>query len=110
MARSPASSISAWPRLALVRARSRSGTAATQRPALHEFLRAEYGYNGSYVGPQPVTRYAGLRSACSGGSKSPAQSQSDWGEFRRVTGDPDGPTTVYAFVMVLSHSRKEAVV
>ena len=25
-------------------------------------------------------------------------------------GDPDGPTTVYAFVMVLSHSRKEAVV
>ena len=40
-----------------------------------------------------------------------AQTQSDWGEFRRVDlGDPDGPTTVYAFVMVLSHSRKEAVV
>ncbi|HEY3587149.1 MAG TPA: hypothetical protein VGK85_08350, partial [Myxococcaceae bacterium] len=40
-----------------------------------------------------------------------AQTQSDWGEFRRVDlGDPDGPTTLYAFVMVLSHSRKEAVV
>ena len=40
-----------------------------------------------------------------------AQTQSDWGEFRGVDlGDPDGPTTVYAFVMVLSHSRKEAVV
>jgi hypothetical protein len=40
-----------------------------------------------------------------------AQTQSDWGEFRRVDlGDSDGPTTVYAFVMVLSHSRKEAVV
>jgi hypothetical protein len=40
-----------------------------------------------------------------------AQTQSDWGEFRGVDlGDPDGPTTAYAFVMVLSHSRKEAVV
>src|SRR5690242_984191 len=40
-----------------------------------------------------------------------AQTRSDWGEFRRVDlGDADGPTTVYAFVMVLSHSRKEAVV
>jgi hypothetical protein len=40
-----------------------------------------------------------------------AQTQSDWGEFRRVDlGDADGPTTLYAFVMVLSHSRKEAVV
>ena len=39
------------------------------------------------------------------------QTQSDWGEFRGVDlGDPEGPTTVYAFVMVLSHSRKEAVV
>jgi transposase len=40
-----------------------------------------------------------------------AQTQSDWGEFRRVElGDPAGPTTLYAFVMVLSHCRKAAVV
>jgi transposase len=39
------------------------------------------------------------------------QTQSDWGEFREGDlGDPDGPTTLYAFVMVLSHSLKEAVV
>ena len=82
---------------------------------LHEFLRAEYGYNGSYksvrkfararYGRPPVRPFRRVETPPG------AQSQSDWGEFRRVDlGDPEGPTTVYAFVMVLSHSRKEAVV
>jgi hypothetical protein len=82
---------------------------------LHEFLRAEYGYNGSYksvrkfvrvrFGRPPVRPFRRVETPPG------AQSQSDWGEFRHVDlGDPEGPTTVYAFVMVLSHSRKEAVV
>ena len=90
-----------------------------QRPPsvqlLHEFLRAEHGYDGSYksvrkfvrarYGRPPVRPFRRVETPPG------AQTQSDWGEFRRVDlGDPDGPTTVYAFVMVLSHSRKEAVV
>ena len=82
---------------------------------LYEFLRAEYGYNGSYksvrkfvrarYGRPPIRPFRRVETPPG------AQSQSDWGEFRSVAlGDPDGPTTVYAFVMVLSHSRKEAVV
>lgn len=82
---------------------------------LHEFLRDEYGYGGSYksvrkfvrarYGRPPVRPFRRVETPPG------AQTQSDWGEFRRVDlGDPDGPTTVYAFVMVLSHSRKEAVV
>jgi transposase len=90
-----------------------------QRPPsvqlLHEFLRAEYGYGGSYksvrkyvrarYGRPPIRPFRRIETPPG------AQTQSDWGEFRRVDlGDPDGPTMVYAFVMVLSHSRKEAVV
>jgi transposase len=90
-----------------------------QRPPsvqlLHEFLRAEYGYNGSYksvrkfvrarYGRPPIRPFRRVETPAG------AQTQSDWGEFRGVDlGDPEGPTTVYAFVMVLSHSRKEAVV
>jgi transposase len=82
---------------------------------LQEFLRDEYGYNGSYksvrkfvrarYGRPPVRPFRRVETPPG------AQTQSDWGEFRRVDlGDPEGPTTVYAFVMVLSHSRKEAVV
>jgi transposase len=90
-----------------------------QRPPsvqlLHEFLRAEYGYDGSYksvrkfvrarYGRPPVRPFRRVETPPG------AQTQSDWGEFRQVDlGDACGPTTVYAFVMVLSHSRKEAVV
>jgi transposase len=90
-----------------------------QRPPsvqlLHEFLCAEYGYSGSYksvrkfvrarYGRPPIRPFRRVETPAG------AQSQSDWGEFRQVDlGDADGPTTVYAFVMVLSHSRKEAVV
>jgi transposase len=82
---------------------------------LQEYLRAEYGYTGSYksvrkfvrarYGRPPVRPFRRVETPAG------CQSQSDWGEFRRVDlGDSDGPTTVYAFVMVLSHSRKEAVV
>lgn len=91
----------------------------SQRPPsvqlLHEFLRAEHGYEGSYksvrkyvrarYGQPPVRPFRRVETPPG------AQTQSDWGEFRRVDlGDSDGPTTVYAFVMVLSHSRKQAVV
>jgi transposase len=90
-----------------------------QRPPsvqlLHEFLRAEHGYNSSYksvrkfvrarYGRPPIRPFRRVETPAG------CQSQSDWGEFRRVDlGDPEGPTTLYAFVMVLSHSRKEAVV
>jgi transposase len=82
---------------------------------LHEFLQAEYGYDGSYKSVRKFVR------ACYGRPpvrpfrrvETPpgAQSQSDWGEFRQVDrGDAEGRTTVYGFVMVLSHSRKTAVV
>jgi transposase len=82
---------------------------------LHDFLRSEHGYQGSYeslpkyvrarFGMPPVRPFRRVETPPG------AQTQSDWGEFRSVDlGDPDGPTTVYAFVMVLSHSRKEAVV
>src|SRR3954454_9321940 len=82
---------------------------------LQEYLRDEYGYSGSYksvrkfvrarYGRPPVRPFRRVETPPG------AQTQSDWGEFRSVDlGDPDGPTTVYAFVMVLSHSRKEAVV
>ena len=90
-----------------------------QRPPsvqlLHEFLRAEHGYDGSYksvrkfvrarYGRPPIRPFRRVETPAG------AQTQSDWGEFRRVDlGDPEGPATLYAFVMVLSHSRKEAVV
>jgi transposase len=90
-----------------------------QRPPsvqlLHEFLRAEHGYDGSYksvrkfvrtrYGQPPIRPFRRIETPPG------AQTQSDWGEFREVDlGDNDGPATVYAFVMVLSHSRMEAVV
>lgn len=82
---------------------------------LHEFLRTEFGYTGSYKSVRKFVRSRYGRPAVRPFRRieTPpgAQTQSDWGEFRQVDlGDSDGPTTVYAFVMVLSHSRKEAVV
>jgi transposase len=98
---------------------SQTGALGRERPPsvqlLHEFLRAEHGYDGSYksvrkfvrarFGPAPIRPFRRVETPPG------AQTQSDWGEFRHVDlGDPDGPATLYAFVMVLSHSRKEAVV
>ena len=81
---------------------------------LHEFLRASMAMTARTS--RSASSCGALRSAPgppvpAGRDPPGAQTQSDWGEFRRVDlGDSDGPTTVYAFVMVLSHSRKEAVV
>ena len=82
---------------------------------LHDFLRAEHGYDGSYKSVRKFVRARygtpAIRPFRRIETPPGAQTQSDWGEFRGVDlGDTDGPTTVYAFVMVLSHSRKEAVV
>ncbi len=94
-------------------------TLEQQRPPsvqlLHEFLRAEHGYDGSYKSVRKFVRarygHPAIRPFRRIETPPGAQTQSDWGEFRRVDlGDPDGPATVYAFVMVLSHSRHEAVV
>jgi transposase len=81
---------------------------------LHDFLRAEHRYDGSYKSVRKFVRarFGRPRVRPFRRVETPpgAQTQSDWGEFRRVDlGDPEGPTTVYAFVMVLSHSRKQAV-
>jgi transposase len=82
---------------------------------LHDYLREEYGYTGSYksvrkfvrarYGTPPIRPFRRVETPPG------AQTQSDWGEFRGVDlGDLGGRATVYAFVMVLSHSRKHAVV
>jgi transposase len=83
--------------------------------ALHGWLIAEHRYQGSY---KSVRRY--VRSRYPAPKRRPfrrvetppgAQVQSDWAELRGVEiGDPSGPVTLYAFAMVLSHSRKEAVI
>jgi transposase len=82
---------------------------------LWAFLRAEYGYDGSYKSVRKYVRMRfgqpRLRPFRRIETPPGAQTQSDWGEFRGVDlGDAEGPATLYAFVMVLSHSRKEAVV
>jgi transposase len=82
---------------------------------LHEFLRLEHGYDGSYKSVRKFVRARfgrpSVRPFRRIETPPGAQTQSDWGEFRGVDlGDPQGPATLYAFVMVLSHSRKEAVI
>jgi len=82
---------------------------------LHAWLQAEHGYGGSYKSVRKHVRkhFPGPKRKVYRRVETPAgaQSQSDWGEFRSVEiGDPDGPTTLYAFVMTLSHSRMEAVI
>ena len=82
---------------------------------LWAFLQAEYGYDGSYKSVRKYVRrrFESPRLRPFRRIETPpgAQTQSDWGEFRGVDlGDDESPTTVYAFVMVLSHCRKEAVV
>jgi transposase len=82
---------------------------------LYEWLRSEHGYAGSY---KSVRKYA--RQKFAGPKRRPfrrvetppgAQSQTDWAEFAAVdVGDAEGATKLYALVMTLSHSRKEAVV
>jgi transposase len=81
--------------------------------ALHDWLRQEHGYTGSYKSvlrfvraryPQPRLRPYRRVETPPG-----AQAQVDWGEFSGLD-IGDGPQTLYAFVAVLSHSRKETLV
>jgi transposase len=93
------------------------GVADGQRPgnilALYDWLRREHGYTGSY---KSVLRFVRdrypkprLRPFRRVETPPAAQAQVDWGEF------PDldvgqGPQKLYAFILVLSHSRKEVLV
>ncbi|MCP3902646.1 MAG: IS21 family transposase [Planctomycetes bacterium] len=83
--------------------------------SLHAWLQAEHGYDGSYKSVRKFVRRhfpAPKRRPFRRIETPPgAQSQTDWMEFRGIdVGDGAGPTTLYGFVMALSHSRQEAVV
>lgn len=80
---------------------------------LYEHLVAEYEYGGSY---RSVLRYVRrhyprpkLRTYRRVETPPGAQVQTDWGEYPRVDLGA-GPEPLSAFIMVLSHSRKPAVV
>jgi transposase len=81
--------------------------------ALHDWLVLEHGYAGSYKSVLRLVRarYPRPRLRPFRRVETPpgAQAQVDWGEFAGLELG-DGPQAVYAFVMVLSHSRQEAVV
>ena len=88
-----------------------------QRPVnieeLYEHLLAEHGYTGSY---KSVWRYVRrhypppkIRTFRRVETPPGAQTQTDWGEFPHVDVG-QGSEPWHAFVMVLSHSRKPAVV
>ena len=81
--------------------------------ALYDWLRQEYRYDGSY---KSVVRFVRahyprprLRPYRRVETPPGAQAQVDWGEFSGLDVG-DGPQTLYAFVVVLSHSRKEVVI
>jgi transposase len=81
--------------------------------ALYDWLRQEYRYDGSY---KSVVRFVRahyprprLRPYRRVETPPGAQAQVDWGEFSGLDVG-DGPQTLYAFVAVLSHSRKEVLV
>jgi transposase len=81
--------------------------------ALFDWLRQEHDYPGSYRSvlrfvrdryPQPRLRpYRRVETPAG------AQAQVDWGEFSNLD-IGDGPQKLYAFVLVLSHSRKEVLI
>jgi transposase len=80
---------------------------------LFEWLRADHAYPGSYKSvlrfvrahyPKPRLRPFRRVETPPG-----AQAQVDWGEFSGLD-IGSGPQTLYAFVLVLSHSRKEVLV
>ncbi len=80
---------------------------------LYEHLFTEYGYQGSYRG---LLRYiqatfpaAKIRAYRRVETPEGAQAQADWVEFDGVDLG-EGPQKLYAFVLTLSHSRKEAVI
>jgi transposase len=81
--------------------------------ALHDWLRCEHGYQGSY---RSVLRFVRaeyprprLRPFRRVETPPAAQAQVDWGEFDGLDVGA-GPQRLYAFVLVLSHSRKAVLV
>jgi transposase len=81
--------------------------------SLFDWLAREHAYSGSYKsvlrfirGRYPRPRLRPFRRV-----ETPpgAQAQVDWGEFPRIDVG-DGPQTLYGFVLVLSHSRKEVLI
>lgn len=91
--------------------------AAPLRPVnirgLFDWLVGEHGYDGSYKSvlrfvrahyPRPRLRPFRRVETPPG-----AQAQVDWGEFHSIDLG-DGPQTLYAFVLVLSHCRKEVLI
>lgn len=81
--------------------------------ALFDWLRQEHGYPGSYRSvlrfvrdryPQPRLRPFRRVETPPG-----AQAQVDWGEFGNLD-IGEGPQKLHAFVLVLSHARKEVLV
>jgi transposase len=81
--------------------------------ALYDWLSHEHAYAGSYKSvlrfvrdryPRPRLRPFRRVETPAG-----AQAQVDWGEFPQVDVG-DGPQTLYGFVLVLSHSRKEVLI
>src|SRR5436305_12869123 len=88
-----------------------------QRPgnihALHDWLRQEHGYQGSYKSVLRLVRarYGTPRLRPYRRVETPpgAQAQVDWAEFANLD-IGEGPQTLYALLMVLSHPRKEALV
>lgn len=81
--------------------------------ALHDFLVAEHQYRGSYRSVLRLVhdRYPRPRLRPFRRVETPpgAQAQVDWGEFVGLDAG-QGPETLNAFVMALSHSRKAVVV
>jgi transposase len=80
---------------------------------LFEWLRGEHGYAGSYKSvlrfvrgryPKPKLRPFRRVETPPG-----AQAQADWGTFADID-IGEGPQTLYAFVLVLSHSRKGVLI
>jgi transposase len=97
--------------------RTHEATDQSGRPVnvreLHEHLAQEHGYEGHYRSllryvrakyPKPKKRTYRRVETPPG-----AQTQTDWGEYPRVDVGR-GPEPLHAFVMVLSHSRKPALI
>jgi transposase len=83
------------------------------RLALHEWLVAEHDYRGSYKAVQRFVRaqYPKPRLHVRRRIETPpgAQAQADWAEFRGIEVGA-ASCTLFAFHLVLSHSRFEAIV
>ncbi len=81
---------------------------------LYEWLVAEHGFAGSYKAVQRFVRARyprpKLRARRRVETPPGAQAQADWAVFPRMAVGRDGLRDLYAFHLVLSHSRREAIV